>query len=63
MKKLLTDASAVTSLLAFVAAIPYEKDVMGLIPPAWAPRVLLVAAIATVILRLIKNRLPTDDAK
>ena len=60
MKTLINDASAVTSLLTVISAIPYEKDIMGLIPPAWAPRVLLVAAIATVILRILHNRLPAD---
>jgi len=63
MKKLLTDASAVTSLLTFVSMVPYEKDIMGLIPPAWAPRVALAAAIATVVLRILKNRIPSDDEK
>lgn len=57
MKKLLTDASAVTSLLTVIAALPYEKDLMGIIPPAWAPKVAIAAAIATVILRILKNRL------
>lgn len=57
MKKLFIDASAVTSLLTVIAALPYEKDLMGIIPPAWAPKVAIAAAIATVILRILKNRL------
>lgn len=49
----LRELSAVTSTLTVIAAIPYEKDIMGLVPPAWAPKILVASAIATVLLRLL----------
>lgn len=57
MKQNLSDASAVMSVLTTLSALPYEKDIMGVIPPAWTPKVLLICAIATVVLRILSNRI------
>jgi len=48
-----TDLSTVSALLAFVAALPYEKDFMMLIPSAYAPKVALISGVAAALLRLL----------
>lgn len=50
---LLKESAALTSFLTVLAMMPYEKDLMGLIPPSWAPKIAAVSAIATVALRLL----------
>lgn len=47
------EASAITSVLTTLAALPYEKDLMGIIPPAWAPRIIAIGVISTVLLRFL----------
>ena len=45
-------ASAFTSFLTVIAALPYELgEAAMLIPPAWKAPVALASAIATIILR------------
>jgi len=48
----LNELSGVTSILTVLAAMPYEKDLMLLIPPSAAPTVAYIGALATVLLRL-----------
>lgn len=43
--------SALTSALALISSLPYEKDFMALIPPQYAPKVAFAAIVSTLILR------------
>jgi hypothetical protein len=55
MKKLKI-ASALTSALTVLAALPYELETLGsLIPPAWKEKAVLTGLLATVALRILGN--------
>lgn len=50
----LSIAATITSCLTVLAALPYEKDMLQIFPPTWAPYIAIVGAVSTVILRVIK---------
>ena len=51
--------SIIMSLLTALAAAPYTLgEVATIIPPEWKEKVFVVGAIATVILRIIRDNVP-----
>jgi hypothetical protein len=55
--------SALTALLAFLAALPHELgDVAEIFPPEWKARIAVTGALATAILRIVKSSI-TKDAR
>jgi len=58
-KSLAGYGSIVMSLLTALAAAPYTLgEVATIIPPHWKERVFVASAIATVILRIIRDNVP-----
>lgn len=57
-RRALTILSDLTGVLTILAAVPYEKELVSLFPPAWTPYIVAVGAIATVGLRILKAFLP-----
>lgn len=52
-------ASAVTSLLTLLAALPYTLgDIAVIIPSEWKPHVVAIGAISTTLLRVISTLTP-----
>lgn len=50
--------TAIAGGLTVLAMVPYEKDLLGLFPPTWTPYLLVIGAVATVALRILKAFLP-----
>ena len=57
----LKETSAWISLLTTLAAMPYEKDVMGIIPPSIAPYVVYVGLVATLALRILGYKMENKE--
>ena len=58
-KSLAGYGAIVMSLLTALAAAPYTLgEVATIIPPHWKAKIFVVSAIATVILRIIRDNVP-----
>jgi len=65
-KNLAGYGSIIMSLLTALAAAPYSLgEVATIIPPEWKQRVFIAGAIATLILRVIRDNttLPTNPSQ
>jgi hypothetical protein len=64
-KNLAGYGSIIMSLLTALAAAPYSLgDVATIIPPEWKQKVFIVGAIATLLLRIIRdNTTPTQPTQ
>ena len=51
-KRVLDLLSGWTSQLTLLAALPYEKDVMQILPASWTPTIIKVGLVATLLLRV-----------
>ena len=59
LKSLAGYSSIAMSLLTALAAAPYTLgEVATIIPPKWKEKVFVASAIATVILRIIRDNVP-----
>lgn len=60
-KSLAGYGAIVMSLLTALAAAPYTLgEVATIIPPHWKAKIFVVSAIATVILRIIRDNVQSD---
>jgi hypothetical protein len=56
--------SAITGLLAFLAALPYTLgDAATIFPPEWKARIAVTSAIAAAILKIIQGHVSQDAPK
>lgn len=51
-KRILDLLSGCTSLLTILAALPYEKDLMQILPVEWTPYVIKAGLVSTLLLRV-----------
>jgi len=53
-KTIIDVLTAVMSVMTVLAGIPYEKQLIEVVPPKWAPHVTLIGAVATIVLRCLR---------
>lgn len=60
-KQKLDITGAITGALTILSGIAYEKELIAVVPASWAPKVVLIGAIATVALKIWRAVITPGD--